>query len=347
MARITRKGYSYDDVLMVPQYNDVSSRKEVDFTTKVTKNYSLDIPILAANMDTVCEAKMAITLGKLGGLGVIHRFMSVENQAKEVLKVKREHLIAAAALGIKDYTERAKALIESGVNIIVLDIAHGHSKMTGQTLKWLKKNYPQIDVLVGNIATKEAARDFINKGADGLKVGIGPGAMCTTRIMTGAGVPQITAIMDVFERSQGLVPICADGGLKYPGDLAKAIGAGADTVMIGSIFSGTEETPGSVIKKRGKKYKLYRGMASYDAALKKLQMDGKKKIEIISVEGEKTLVPYKGKVEPIVKKYLGGLASGMTYNGARKIIEFKGKADFIYMTSAGRVASGAHGVRDL
>jgi len=347
MARITGKGYSFDDVMMIPKYNDVKSRKEVDFTTKVTRNHSIDIPILAANMDTICEAKMAIAIGKLGGLGVIHRFMSVEQQANEIRKVKKYNLLTAAAIGVKDFQQRAQELIKAGADILVLDIAHGHSKMAGKTLKYLKKVHPDTDIMVGNIATKEAARDFINKGADGLKVGIGPGAMCTTRIMTGAGVPQVTAIMDVFEHTQGRIPICADGGIKLPGDFAKAIGAGADTVMMGSVISGTLETPGKILKKGKKKYKIYRGMASYDATLKKLELDGHPHKEIISVEGEKTLVPYRGPVEKIIKRYMGGLASGMTYNGAKEIEELKGKADFITLTSAGRFESKAHGVRDL
>ena len=342
MARIIGKGYSYDDVLMVPKYNDVVSRKDVSFKTKVTKNYSLEIPLIVANMDTVCEKEMAIAIGKLGGLGVIHRFMTVDEQVEQIKAIKSEGLITAAAIGIKDYEERVSKLVQAGTNILVLDVAHGHCKRAGKVLKYVKQNY-NVDVMVGNIATKEAARDFINKGADGLKVGIGPGSMCTTRIMTGAGVPQITAIMDVFEHSNGLVPICADGGIKVPGDLVKAIGAGADTIMVGSLFSGCTETPGEITIKDNQKVKLFRGMASYDAALRKIKLDGQEETEIISVEGEKTYVPYKGPMEPIIKRFLGGLASGMTYNGAPNIDKLKGKADFIAITSAGRLENSAHG----
>ena len=348
MARVIGKGYSYDDVLIVPKYNTVASRKDVNFKTKVTRNYEIDIPILAANMDTVCDSKMAITLGKLGGLGVIHRFMSVEEQANQVRLVKKEKLIVAAALGIKDYEERSEALVKAGVNIIVLDIAHAHSKMCGKVLKYLKETHPNVDVMVGNVATKEAARDFVNRGADAIKVGIGPGAMCITRIMTGAGVPQLTAIMDVYESTQGRIPICADGGIKMQGDVVKAIGAGADTVMMGSVLSGTDEAPGEMILKNGDSFKLYRGMASFDAAVKKSKLDGNKgKIEIISVEGEQTLVKYKGPVEPIIKKYLGGLASGMTYVGAAKIEDIKGKVDFIEISYAGMKESIAHGHKSI
>jgi IMP dehydrogenase len=345
MARIIGRGYSFDDVLIIPKYNTIPSRRDVSFKTKITRNYEIDMPIIASNMDTVCESEMAIAIGKLGGLGVIHRFLSPSLQAEEILKVKKENLITAAALGIKDYEERLKLLSKAGVNIIVLDIAHAHSKMVVKTLKYIKQNYPQIDVMIGNVASKEAARDFVNRGADAIKVGIGPGSMCTTRIMTGAGVPQVTAIMDVYESTQGRIPICADGGIRIPGDLTKAIGAGADTVMIGSVLAGTKETPGEKIKKNGFAYKLYRGMASFDAAVKKQKIDGNKTIEVISVEGEKTLVEYKGPIEPIIKKFLGGLASGMTYVGSGCIEDIKGKVDFIEISSSALKESHAHGLK--
>ena len=346
MARIIGKGYSFDDILIVPKYNKVSSRKDVNFKTRVTKNYSIDIPIIAANMDTVCESQMAITLGRLGGLGVIHRFLTIEEQASEIKLVKDNNLLAAAAIGVKDYEDRIKALVEAGVNILVLDVAHGHAKRTDTVLDFVKTNYPKIDIMVGNIATKDAAEHFINKGADGLKVGIGPGSMCITRIMAGAGVPQITAIMDAYEASQGRVPICADGGIKHPGDLTKAIGAGADTIMSGSLFAGTLETPGNIIEVDGKKFKEYRGMASYAATIKKMALDGQKVDEVVHVEGEMTLMPYTGEVEIVFKKLLGGLASGMTYVGAQNIEALKGKADFIEITAAGLKESVAHGLTE-
>lgn len=346
MARIIGKGYSFDDVLIVPKYNKVPSRKDVNFKTRVTKNHSIDIPIIAANMDTVCESRMAIALGRLGGLGVIHRFLTIEEQAREIEAVKSNNLLAAAAIGVKDYEERAEALVKAGVDIFVLDVAHGHAKRTDIVLDFLKANYPNVDVMIGNIATKDAAEHFINKGADGLKVGIGPGSMCTTRIMSGAGVPQITAIMDAYEASQGRIPVCADGGIKYPGDLTKAIGSGADTIMIGSLFAGTLETPGDVIEKDGEKFKEYRGMASYAATIKKMALDGQKVDEVVHIEGEMTLMPYIGGVEVVIKKLLGGLASGMTYVGAQNIEALKGKADFIEITAAGLKESVAHGLTE-
>ena len=345
MARIIGKGYSFDDVLIVPKYNRINSRREVSFHTKVTKNYEIDIPILAANMDTVCESKLAIELGRLGGLGVIHRFLTIQDQAKEVIKVKKHKLICAVAIGVKDFEERIKALDKVGVNIVVLDVAHGHSKRTGKTLDFIKENYPHIDVIVGNVATKDAAEYFISKKADAIKVGIGPGSACTTRIMTGTGVPQITAIMDVYEATQGRVPICADGGLKHPGDVVKAIGAGADTIMSGSFFAGTDESPGKIIKKGGILYKEYRGMASFSATIKKLKLDGKKIEEGVHAEGEAMFITYKGPLSKVITKLLGGLASGMTYNGAKSIESLRGKVDFIEMTSAGYYESTAHGIK--
>lgn len=347
MARIIARGYSFDDVLIVPKYNRILSRRDVNFQTQVTTNYKLDIPIIAANMDTVCESTMAIAIGRLGGLGVIHRFLSIENQVEEVNKVKSHNLITAAAIGVKDYEERVKALAKAGINILVLDVAHGHSKRVGKTLDYIKATYPKIDVMVGNIATKDAAEYFISKKADAIKIGIGPGSMCTTRIMAGAGVPQLSAIMDAYEASQGRVPLCADGGLKNSGDIVKAIGAGADTIMSGSFFSGTTESPGEVIKIKDKDYKDYRGMASYLATVKKMDLDGSKNEEVVHVEGEMTKIPFKGPVTPIINRLLGGLASGMTYVGAKNIEALKGKADFIEISSAGYHESQAHGLKEI
>ncbi|GIU68632.1 MAG: guanosine monophosphate reductase [Candidatus Pacearchaeota archaeon] len=332
MAEIIGKGVNFDDVLIIPKYNKVKSREDVSFKTKVTRNHYIDIPFLAANMDTICESKMAIEIGKLGGLGVIHRFMSVEEQANHVKSVKEKGLICAAAIGVKDVEKRAKALVEAGVDIIVIDIAHGHSESAGKTLEYLKKEYPDVDVMAGNIATKDAAKYFLSKGADALKIGIGPGSVCTTRMMTGVGVPQLTAIMNVYESVKEEIPICADGGIKKPADVVKAIGAGASSVMCGYIFAGTEETPGKIKIINGKKFKIYRGSASYDVSLKSKQLELNKeeiKKEVKFVEGKKIMVPYKGPIKPIIEKYLAGLASGMTYVGAKEMKDIIGKVDFI------------------
>lgn len=344
MARIIGKGYSYSDVLIIPKYNKIISRRDVEFKTKVTRNYEIDIPLIAANMDSICDSKMAIALGKLGGLGVIHRFLTIEEQTREVEKVKQEKLIVAAAIGVKDAKERTESLVNAGVNILVIDLAHGHSKYAGKTLDYLKEHYPKIDIMAGNIATKDGAEYFLSKGADAIKIGIGPGSLCTTRLMAGAGVPQITAIMDVYEATKGEIPICADGGIQYPGDVVKALGAGANTVMSGFIFAGTEETPGKIIEENGKKFKQYIGSASYEVSMKNLELNNEKN-NVISVEGVKIFVPFKGPIKPIIKKFLGSLASGMTYIGAKKMINIIGKADFIEMTNAGKEESKAHGIK--
>ncbi len=344
MVEIIDGGLAYGDVLIVPKYNEIASRRDVSMRTKVTKNHYLEIPILAANMDSICDSKMAIAMGKLGGLGVIHRFLTIDEQVGEVKKVKKENLLCAAAVGIKDYEERASNLISAGVNILVLDVAHGHSKKVGEVLEWIKVNFPSIDIMVGNIATSEAARYFISKGADALKIGIGPGSLCTTRIMTGVGVPQLTAIINIFEETQGKIPLCADGGIKFPGDITKAIGAGADSVMIGGLLSGADETPGKVIEEGTKKFKVYRGMASSKATAKKLDLDGLTEKEIISIEGEETFVEIKGSTKEIITRLLGGLASGMTYVGAGTIEEIKGKVNFIKISSEGYRESIAHGL---
>jgi IMP dehydrogenase len=343
MARIIGKGYSFDDVLIIPKYNKVLSRRNVNLKTRVTRNYEIDIPLLAANMDTICEKEMAIAIGKLGGLGVIHRFMTKEEQAEQVREVKRQGLLCAAAIGVKDVEERTRELVKSGLDIIVIDIAHGHSKYAGKTLDYLKEKFPKIDVMAGNVATKDAAEYFLSKGADAIKIGIGPGSLCTTRLMTGAGIPQLTAIMDVYEATKGEIPICADGGIKKPADVVKALGAGADNVMSGYIFAGTDETPGEIIEKNKQKFKVYRGSASYDVSIKKAEIDGEKDRKIISIEGEKTLIPYIGPIAPIIELYLGSLASGMTYIGAKDMKGLIGKADFIEITNSGIEESRAHG----
>jgi IMP dehydrogenase len=268
--------------------------------------------------------------------------MDTKKEVEEVLKVKAHGLLCAASIGIGDFEERVSALVSAGADILVLDIAHGHSKYAGKTLDWIKKNHPGVDVMVGNIVTKDAAEYFLSKGADAIKVGIGPGSMCITRIMAGAGAPQVSAIMDTYEATKGEIPICADGGIKYPGDVVKALGAGANNVMIGFILAGTDEAPGEIIKKGGKKFKSYRGMASYEATMKKIKLDGSKK-EVVSVEGVKTMIPYKGPIEPIIKRFIGGLASGMTYIGAREMKSIIGKADFIHITNSGIEKSRAHG----
>ena len=272
-------------------------------------------------MDTVTEAPMAAAMARAGGIGVIHKNMSAQAQAAEVAKVKAEGLKVAAGVGITaDALDRVQLLAEAGVDAVVLDSAHGHSKGVVDTLKAVKAAFPSLDVVVGNIATAAAAKDLIAAGADGLKVGIGPGSICTTRIVAGVGVPQLTAICDVAEVAGDSVPVIADGGLRYSGDVVKALAAGAHCVMCGSMFAGTDEAPGEVVEVDGVKMKGYRGMGSIDAmqagsADRYFQKGAKKLVP----EGVVARVAYKGPVADVLYQLLGGLRSGMGYCGAKDL----------------------------
>lgn len=464
-----REALTYDDVLLVPKMSHIRSRSNVDTKTKLSKNIELNIPIVSSNMDTVTESAMAIAMARLGGIGIIHRFCSIEHQAKEVLRVKRhqskivrrpltinprntlkelrakvkeygysgflvsndndatllgiitkrdyilqnndeilvqdlmtprERLITAlneisiddakklfakykieklpivdesfnikglitkkdlvenfddnlavkdkngrllvgAAVGVNgDYMERVDALVEAEVDIIDLDIAHGHSILEIEALKEIKRKYPNLEIMAGNIATAQAARDLILVGADCVKVGIGAGSTCTTRITTGFGVPQLTAIMDVYPVCREFnIPMIADAGIKQPGDLVKALVAGADTVMLGGQLSGTEETPGPVINYNGRQYKISRGMASLTAAISR--PGAKEDLSKITPEGVEAKVPYRGPVRDVISKYIGGLRSGMSYGNAITIRELR-NCEFVRITNSGIKESNSH-----
>ncbi len=470
-------GLSYDDVLLVPKRSPVKSRKEISTETYLTRNIKLKIPIVSANMDTVTEADMAIAMAELGGIGIIHRFNTIEQQVREVQKVKRyrtafienpitisanaklgeareimaEHditsllvldakdklvgiltsrdirfkppenvpiknlmtpkeklivgkvgitidgvkkllmrhkieklpiiksdwslaglitskdlykktkypdstldkkdkLIVGAAIGVKeDSLPRAEALINAGADVLCVDIAHGHSDLAIETVKKIKKKFPNVPLIAGNIATAEGAKDLIEAGADCIKVGVGPGSICTTRIVTGSGFPQLSAVMDCAKVADKYkIPIIADGGIKYSGDITKAIGAGASTVMLGSLLAGTEESPGIALIKNGKKYKVVRGMASYGAKFGR-EAKEKNKLSFEDVldfvpEGIEANVPYRGNVSEVIHQLVGGLRSGMSYVGARKIEDFCGKAKFVQITAMGMRESHAHDV---
>ena len=234
------RGLTFDDVLLVPAKSDMRSRRDPQLTSKLTKKISIDTPIISANMDTVTESEMAITMGDLGGAGILHRFVNIQEQVQFVEKVKAHGTkVISASIGVNaDFKERAAALIKAGVNVMTIDIAHGHSVQMMETMKWLKDSFPTIEIIAGNMATPDAAADLIEAGADAIKVGIGPGSMCTTRIITGCGVPQLTAIALCAEvANQYGVPVIADGGIKTSGDIVKAFAAGASTVMLGSMLS--------------------------------------------------------------------------------------------------------------
>ena len=476
MVTFRGEGLTYDDVLIVPKRSRVNSRKDISLRTKLTNNIFLNIPVVSANMDTVTESKMAIAMAKAGGIGFIHRFLTIQEQVKEVIKVKRfENIVVenpytlpkfitveeakeflkdynissilvadsnnyiegivtnrdfmfaqktqklseimtpksrlitsnvgisieeakkilyenrleklplinnegvikglitskdileiqkfpyackdekgrlrvGAAIGVKENDiERAKELVKAGADVIVVDIAHGHSDLAINMIQKLKKEFLQIEVVAGNVATPEGVEDLINAGADCVKVGVGPGALCTTRIVTGSGYPQLSALIECAKVAKKYnIPLNADGGIRSSGDIAKALATGAQTVMIGSMLSGTEESPGDFIVKNGIKYKIYRGMASLNAATDRRKIDSKDKININDIvpEGVETMVPYKGSAQDLLKQLIGGLLSGISYGGSSNIEEFQEKAEFVRITDAGMKESKPHGERD-
>ncbi len=472
--RIITEGFTFDDLLLVPAYSEVLPR-DVDLSSKFSRNILLNIPMISAAMDTVTETNMAIAIAREGGIGVIHKNMSIENQAKQVRAVKRaengmilnpisttreknvahalaimseyriggipvvddenrlvgivtnrdlrfeknmtkliddvmtkeniittgqstdlesaaeilqEHKIeklpvvdsdnkliglitykditnaidkpfackddqgrlrVAAAIGItKDSVDRANALVEAGVDAIVIDTAHGHSKGVAEMLRQVKKLHPAIDVVVGNIATGEAAKMLVEAGADGVKVGIGPGSICTTRIIAGVGMPQISAIYDVAIALKGTgVPLIADGGLRYSGDIVKAMAAGASSVMMGSMLAGTEESPGETVIFSGRKFKTYRGMGSLSAMQEgskdRYFQDAEDDVKKLVPEGIEARVPFKGTLQEVVYQMVGGLRAGMGYCGAATIEQLH-QAKFTHITSAGYAEGHPHGV---
>jgi IMP dehydrogenase len=323
------RGLTFDDVLIVPSKSAVRSRKDPQLATRVTKNHAIELPFISANMD------------KLGGLGILHRFMTAENQALEVRTVKESGAKRiAASIGVNDEGRaRAEILVREGANILTIDIAHGHSIAMIETLQWLRDKFgDKVDLIAGNVATPEATEELILAGADAIKVGIGPGSMCTTRIITGCGVPQLTAIawcVDVARAKN--IPVIADGRLKSSGDIVKALAAGAQTVMLGSLLAGSLETPGPV--HYGKKH--YRGMASRAA-----QVSWRGGLpEGMAPEGESTAIPVKGLVRDVILELAGGLRSGMSYINASELGEITEKARFVEMSVAGASESAAHGVK--
>lgn len=317
--------------------------------SRFSRNVSLEMPVASAAMDTVTEAPMAIAIARLGGIGVIHKNMSAAAQADNVRKVKAEGLKVAAGVGITpDALDRVSALVGAGVDAVVLDSAHGHSKGVLDTLRAIKAAFPALDVVVGNVATAEAARDLVRAGADGIKVGIGPGSICTTRIVAGVGVPQITAIADCAAAIDGSgVPVIADGGLRYSGDVVKALAAGAECVMCGSMLAGTSEAPGEMFEDGGRLFKVYRGMGSLDAmeagSKDRYFQSGEASVKKLVPEGVVSRVAYKGDVGDVLYQLMGGLRSGMGYCGASTIEQLH-NARFVRVTSAGLAENHPHDV---
>ncbi len=338
-------GLTFDDVLLVPRRSDIRSRQDVSVATKLSKRIELEIPIVAANMDTVCETDMAIEMGRLGGIGIIHRFLTVEDQATMVGKVKAEGLKVGAAIGTdRDAIDRTHALVDAGVDVVVLDIAHGHAGHALEMTAKLKGEFPNVDLIAGNVATRAGAEDLAAAGADAVKVGVGPGGVCTTRLVAGVGVPQLTAIDNcaskpLLDSDGDLVPVIADGGIKTSADIAKALACGASTVMIGSILAGTKESPGQVEQSPNGLVKRVRGMASFEALSARALREGgvvdQEYFEQRSPEGVEGTVPYRGEAGRIIAKLVAGLRSGMSYSDARTIEEFWTKAKFVRVTANG------------
>ena len=470
-----REGLTFDDVLLVPKYSNITSRSQTSLATKMSRNISLNIPLVSANMDTVTESAMAVVMAREGGIGIIHRFLTIKEEVNEVLKTKRSgsvmiekpyvigpdqtvseaieymqekgvsgllvangelrlagiltsrdvqfadssHLVkdvmtkdvitakpgislddakdilqkhrieklplvdekqvikglitskdiierenfpsaskdkkgrplVGAAVGVKgDFMERAEALMEAEADIIVVDIAHGHSENALSTVRHLKKAFPNCELLAGNVATAKGAEDLIKAGVDAIKVGVGSGSICITRVVTGSGVPQLTAVMDCAKIGKEYnIPIISDGGTRTSGDVTKALAAGASSVMIGSLFGGTDESPGSTIMKNGKRFKIYRGMASLTASLgRKSKESGFVSLDDdlndYVAEGVEAMVPYKGSVTDIIKQLTGGIRSGLSYCGAHNIQQMQENAEFIKMSPAGFVESQPHDV---
>jgi IMP dehydrogenase len=331
-----KEALCFDDVLLVPKYSEINSRNEVDISSSLdeSEEFKFRLPIISSPMDTVTESEMASAMSKAGGLGILHRYNSIEEQVELANNAKAFEV--AAAIGVTgDYRERVHALHEAGVDIFCLDVAHGHHILVKNALKYLKNNFSGVHFMAGNVATLEGFEALAEWGADSIRVGIGGGSICSTRLVSGHGIPTFQSVLECAKTSHD-VKIIADGGIKTSGDIVKAIAAGADFVMLGSMLAGTEETPGEVLSNtNGKKYKIYRGMASAAA-----QKNWRGKFS--TPEGVSTTIPYKGTVDFILKDLAGGIRSGLSYSGCRSIEEFQARVNFIRQTSAGQLESNTH-----
>lgn len=357
---------TYDDVQLIPQYSEVQSRRDVDLTAQLSTNFRLKLPYIASPMDTVCGYDMALKMMKLGAVGCLHRFMSIPTQSSkvyqlsldaqtdEVINVWEEDtvpIMVAIGVGEEEFS-RAASCIAAGANVILIDVAHGHHINVKRTIEMLiayrVKTGKKYDIIAGNIATRQAAYDLIKWGVDGLRTGIGGGSMCTTRLETGHGVPNITTIQQCansamyavndeegITTNDGTVPVIADGGIRRAGDIAKAIAAGADTVMLGSLLAGTTETPGNFVETQNGLLKRYRGSASLDTKVANKQ-------ESRNIEGESTTVPYKGGTKFVIKRLNDGLRSACSYSGASNLDDFRAQAEMYVVTGAGQIEAKPH-----
>ncbi len=360
--KVLKEGFTFDDLMLVPAYSEVVPA-DVNTWVSLSDDLHLSAPITSAAMDTVTEADMAIQMACLGGLGFIHKNMSIQQQATMIDIVKsyqdiatfsapaidqKQRLLVGAAVGVsEDSLTRIDALVKAGVDVIAIDSAHGHSKGVIETIKKARTKYPSLNLVGGNIVTAKAAEELIAAGATILKVGVGPGSICTTRVVSGVGVPQLTAIMDVVAVAKGHnVKVIADGGIKQSGDIVKALAAGADAIMLGNLLAGTKETPGEVFELDGKQVKAYVGMGSL-VAMQKGSSDryfqgGVKELSKLVPEGIEGLVPYKGLLQDVIYQMMGGLRSGMGYCGCKNVEQLQINAQFIQITTSGLIESHPH-----
>ena len=343
-------GLTFDDVLLLPNFCEVK-RQEIDVSTNLTAKIRLKIPLLSSPMDTVTEENMSIGLNSLGGLGVIHRNLTIDIQAKKVAAVKKESDLCAAAVGVgPDLEERAEKLISSGCDVLIIDSAHGHSKWVIEATGFLSSRYTDTEIISGSIATAAGAKALIEAGADCLRVGMGPGSICSTRIVAGMGVPQITAILEtVSVAHKHSVPVISDGGLRSSGDLVKAVACGASTVMTGSLLAGCRESPGKLVTVHGGKYKFYRGMGSVSAmkegsAARYGQMYRKGQRNKLIAEGVEGLVPFKGNLDGVVEQLIGGLRTGMYYAGVKNIEELQTKTRLMRISHSSLLENHPHDI---
>lgn len=365
-TKFAKEGFTFDDVLLIPAESHVLPN-EVDLSTQLAPNLKLNVPFLSASMDTVTETKMATTMARNGGLGVIHKNMSADDQAKMVAAVKaiendasqypnaavdaNNHLLVAAAVGVtSDTFDRASVLLNAGADAIIIDTAHGHSAGVLRKVAEIRHQLPDATLIAGNVATGEGTRALFEAGVDVVKVGIGPGSICTTRVVAGVGVPQLTAIYDAAQVAREFgKPIIADGGMKYSGDIVKALAAGGNAVMFGSMFSGTDEAPGDIIEDGGKKYKTYRGMGSLASmshgSADRYFQGGVNEANKLVPEGIEARVEYKGSVNDIIFQMVGGLRSGMGYTGSATIQDLIDNAQFVRISNAGLIESHPHDVQ--
>lgn len=341
-------GLSYDDVLLVPQHSHINSRSEVNIETQITPRVKIKLPLISINMTDVTGPEMAIALGKMGALGFLHRFISPEKQADMVLKVKKEKVLVGAAVGIRNgHLARSEKLVKAGVDILTIDVAHGAMQKTIDVTKELTRKFgDKVDIISGVVATYEGAIDLFKAGADSVRVGVGPGTICTTRITTGVGVPQITAVMNAARAAKKHKrTILCDGGTKNSGDIVKGLAAGASAAVIGSQFAGTDEAPGKILIRNNKKYKSYNASTSLIEKRNHVKaLKNRSKDYLNHIEGVKATVPYKGPVSKVISKMEANIKSGFSYCGAKDIKALWKNARFVRISQLGVRESGVHDV---